>query len=57
MNKQYKYQKILTTNAKSIKLWKVFEKTDKKVVKSCGDDFKNLPSLEAVDNSLIAHLK
>ncbi len=27
MNNQYKYQKVLTTNSKSIKLWKIFDKT------------------------------
>jgi hypothetical protein len=33
---QGKYQKIVTTNEKSIKLWKLYEKCAKKVVKSGG---------------------
>ena len=36
MKPQGKYRKILTTNSKTIKLWKIYEKSDKKLTKSAG---------------------
>jgi len=39
--------KMLTSNSKSIKFWKIFEKTDKKVVKSAGKDL-NMPKLQNI---------
>lgn len=47
--------KMLTSNSKSIKLWKIFEKTDKKVVKSAGKEL-NMPKLQNVQSSLTSQL-
>ena len=44
------YMKMLTTNDRTIKLWKIFEKTDKKVVKSSGKDLA-IPKLQGVETS------
>ena len=33
---QGKYMKLLTSNSKTIKVWKVFEKAEKKMVKDAG---------------------
>lgn len=43
----------MTTNSKNIKLWKVFEKTEKKVVKSAGKDL-NMPKLQGYETTFIA---
>ena len=36
MKPQGKYRKIITTNSKAIKVWKFFEKAEKKLAKSAG---------------------
>jgi hypothetical protein len=35
---QGKYLKMATTNARSIKLWKIYEKFEKRVVRSSGKE-------------------
>jgi hypothetical protein len=42
---QGKYLKLVTTNSRNMKMWKLFEKTDKKVVKLAGNDL-NMPKLQ-----------
>ncbi len=53
---QGKYLKIVSTNSRSIKLWKVFEKAEKKVVKTAGRDLM-MPRLQNVDSYLTSHLQ
>lgn len=48
---QGKYQKLITTNERNIKVWKLFEKCFKKVGKSGGKEM-NMPKLEVVENAL-----
>jgi serine/threonine-protein phosphatase 2A regulatory subunit B len=48
--------KMLTTNSRNIKLWKIFDKTEKKVVKSAGKDL-NIPKLQNVDSCYTAQLQ
>ena len=57
MNSQNKYQKVLTSNSKTIKLWKIFENTEKRVNKSTKSPRNELkiPTLETVDCSFIAN--
>ena len=50
---QGKYLKMITTNCRSIKLWKMFEKTEKKVVKGAGKQL-SMPKLQAIDQSYAA---
>lgn len=45
MRSQGKYLKMLTTNSKNIKLWKIYEKAEKKIVKTAGKDL-NMPKLQ-----------
>jgi len=47
MKGQGKYLKMVTSNSRTVKLWKMFERTDKKVVKSAGKDL-NMPKLQNV---------
>lgn len=47
LRNQGKYLKLVTTNTRNIKLWKVYEKAEKKVVKSGGKDL-NMPKLQHV---------
>lgn len=53
---QGNYMKMITTNDRSIKLWKIFEKTDKKIVKSAGKDL-TIPKLQGVETSYISQLQ
>jgi len=53
---QGKYMKMLTTNSRNIKLWKIFDKTEKKVVKSAGKDL-NMPKLQNVESGYTAQLQ
>jgi hypothetical protein len=53
MNLQGKYQKIITTNNRTIKVWKVSEQTEKKVVKSSGKELA-MPKLQSLDTSYVA---
>jgi hypothetical protein len=39
---------MVTSNDRSIKLWKIFEKTEKKVVKSSGKDL-GMPKLQKIE--------
>lgn len=56
LSRQGKYMRLLSTNSRSIKFWKIFEKNEKKVVKSAGKDLA-IPKLEAVDAGYGAELK
>ncbi|EGR33792.1 protein phosphatase 2a regulatory b subunit, putative [Ichthyophthirius multifiliis] len=47
---------ILTTNDKTVKLWKVSDKTIKKIVKSSGKDF-NMPKLQTLESGLMPTIK
>lgn len=53
MKPQGKYLKMVTTNSRSIKIWKMFEKTDKKVVKSAGKELV-MPKLQILDTNFVA---
>ena len=50
LNQQGKYLKLVTTNTRSIKLWKIYEKFDKKVVRSTGKDL-NMPKLKNLETN------
>lgn len=52
---QGKYMKMLTSNSKSIKFWKIHEKTEKKVVKSAGKEL-NMPKLQNVESGINSQL-
>jgi hypothetical protein len=47
LKQQGKYMKLITTNARTIKLWKIYEKFEKKIVRSAGKDL-NMPKLENI---------
>ena len=47
---QGRYHKLATTNSRTIKIWKMFEKSEKKVIKAAGKDL-NIPKLQTIDNS------
>lgn len=53
LKNQGKYLKMITTNSRSIKIWKIFEKTTKTVKKSCGKEL-NMPKLQNIDSSFVA---
>lgn len=46
---------MLTSNSKSIKFWKIYEKTEKKVVKSAGKEL-NMPKLQSVESGINSQL-
>ena len=48
LRNQGKYMKMLTTNSRTIKCWKIFEKVEKKMVKTAGRDLL-MPKLQATD--------
>lgn len=52
---QGKYMKMLTCNSKSIKLWKIYERTERKVVKSAGKEL-NTPKLQSVESAINSQL-
>jgi hypothetical protein len=56
LRNQGKYLKLITTNSKNIKLWKVFEKAEKKVVKSAGKDL-NMPKLQTIESAFVANVQ
>jgi serine/threonine-protein phosphatase 2A regulatory subunit B len=56
MNQQSKNLYVLTTNDKTIKLWKISDKTVKKVVKNSGKDF-NMPKLQTVESGLMSTIR
>jgi hypothetical protein len=47
LNPQGNYMKMATTNDRNIKLWKIYEKAEKRVVKSAGKDL-NMPKLQSI---------
>lgn len=47
LRQQGKYMKLITTNARTIKLWKIYEKFEKKIVRSAGKEL-NMPKLENI---------
>ena len=53
---QGRYLKMATTNSKNIKIWKIFEKVDKKITKSAGRDLQ-LPKLQNIDQGFSAQLQ
>lgn len=53
---QGKYLKMLSTNSRSIKFWKIYEKADKKIVKTAGKDLM-IPRLQNTDSYFNAHLE
>ncbi|XP_031505718.1 uncharacterized protein LOC116268003 [Nymphaea colorata] len=55
LRNQGKYMKMFTSNSKSIKFWKIFEKAEKKVVKSAGKEL-NMPKLQNVESNLTSTL-
>lgn len=56
LSRQGKYMRLFSTNSRGIKFWKIFEKNEKKVVKSAGKDLA-IPKLETVDTGYSAELK
>ena len=56
MPQQGNYMKMLTTNDRTAKLWKIYEKTDKKIVKSAGKDLA-IPKLQGVETSYISQMQ
>jgi len=53
---QGKYLKLVTTNSRNMKIWKLFEKTQKKVVKTAGHDL-NMPRLQNTETNYVAELQ
>jgi len=47
---------MVTSNAKNIKLWKIYDKVTKKVVKSAGKELA-MPKLQSVDQGYNAQLQ
>lgn len=56
MKPQGKYLKVATTNSRSIKIWKMFEKSDKKVVRSAGKELA-MPKLQILDTNFVAEIQ
>jgi hypothetical protein len=56
LNQQGKYLKMITTNSRSIKLWKIYEKFEKKVIKSAGKELC-MPKLENVEANYAAEIQ
>jgi WD40 repeat protein len=56
MKPQGRYLKMATTNSRSIKLWKMFERSDKKVVKSAGKELV-MPKLQILDTNFVAEVQ
>jgi serine/threonine-protein phosphatase 2A regulatory subunit B len=53
LHPQGRYLKLVTSNARTIKLWKMFEKAEKKVVKSAGKELC-MPKLQTIECSYVA---
>jgi len=53
---QGSYHKMLTMNNKYVKLWKIGEKVEKKVVRSAHKDV-TVPKFEVIDNCVNAVLQ
>ena len=56
MKPQGNYLKLMTMNCKNIKMWKIYEKPEKKLVKSSGKEL-TIPKLQSVDNVVNASLQ
>jgi hypothetical protein len=56
MNNQGKYLKMMTTNTKDIKLWKLHDREEKKVAKSAGKELQ-MPKLQSVGGGLNSSLQ
>ena len=56
MSQQGNYMKLLTTNDRTVKLWKIYEKSEKKIVKSAGKELA-IPKLQGVETSYISQLQ
>ena len=56
LRSQGKYMKLVTSNPRTIKLWKMYEKTEKKVVKGAGKDL-TMPKLQVVESGTVAELQ
>ena len=53
MKPQGQYQKMFTMNSKFIKLWKIFEKPEKKIVRSANKQL-SLPKFQVLENKVNA---
>lgn len=53
---QGKYLKLVTTNARNMKMWKLFEKAEKKVVKLAGKDL-SMPKIQSAETNCSAELQ
>lgn len=53
MRSQGTYNKMLTMNNKVVKMWKIYEKPDKKIIRSASKDLV-LPRFQVLDNSVNA---
>lgn len=47
LRNQGKFLKMITTNSQSIKIWKAFEKADRKILKSANKELQ-MPKLQSV---------
>lgn len=56
MKNQDKYLKLLTTNAKTIKLWKAYDKIEKKIVKNAGKDL-SMPKIQNSETNFITQVQ
>lgn len=56
MQNQGKYMKVVTSNSKDIKIWKIFDKMEKKVAKSAGKELQ-MPKVQIVGSGLTASLQ
>lgn len=55
LSPQGKYLKIVSTNSRNIKVWKIFEKVQKKVVRSATKDLM-LPKLQTTESNYSAQI-
>jgi serine/threonine-protein phosphatase 2A regulatory subunit B len=55
LNRQGKYRKLITANTHNIRLWKIYEKVDKKVVRSANSEL-SMPRLQNEKPSVTANL-
>ena len=56
MRPQGKYLKMMSTNSKDIKIWKIYEKPEKKVVKSAGKELA-MPKVQTISGNLTGKLQ
>lgn len=56
LSPQGPYMKMITTNDRSVKLWKIFDKTEKRVVKSAGKEL-NMPKMHTVEQGYVSQLQ